>query len=183
MRGTIISNVSELRGVDERKLVTLLLMLEVLGRPESVVLREAPEVVGIGAEVGVGADARVEMKEKNMVRTRMAKPTTAVMLASETSTELQEVTQGATVVARSATKRRNAPDRCSIFGGKGHSAKICANVVTVFACEADTSGSDSDGVSAEKCKMFSSAMQQASFSTSLIKGIEMRSLGRWGISR
>ena len=35
---------------------------------------------------------------------------------------------------------------CSVCGGKGHSAKICANVVTVFACEADASGSDSDGV-------------------------------------
>ena len=183
MRGTIISNVSESRGVDERMLVTLLLMVEVPGRPGPVVLREALEVVGIGAGVGVGANARVEMKEKNMVRTRMAKPTTAVMLASETSTELQEAMQGATVVARSATKRCKAPDRCSIFGGKGHSAKICANVVTVFACEADTSGSDSDGVSAEKCKTFSSAMQQASFSKSPTKGIEMRSLGRWGISR
>ena len=183
MSGTIVSNVSEIRGVDKRMLVTLLLMLEVPGRPGYVVLLEALEVMGIGAEVGVGADARVEMKEKNMTRTRMAKATTAVMLASETSTELQEATQGATVGARSATKWCNAPDRCSIFGGKGQSAKICANVVTVFAWEADTSGSDSDGVSAEKCKTFSSAMQQARFSTSLTKGIEMRSLGRWGISR
>ena len=29
---------------------------------------------------------------------------------------------------------------------KGHSVKICANVVTVLACEADASGSDGDGV-------------------------------------
>ena len=35
---------------------------------------------------------------------------------------------------------------CSVCGGKGHSAKSCANVVTVFACEANTSGSDSDGI-------------------------------------
>ena len=35
---------------------------------------------------------------------------------------------------------------CSVCGGKGHSAKICANVVAVFAYEADASGSDSDGV-------------------------------------
>ena len=35
---------------------------------------------------------------------------------------------------------------CSVCGGKGHSAKICANVVILFACEADASGSDSDGV-------------------------------------
>ena len=44
---------------------------------------------------------------------------------------------------------------CSVCGGKGHSAKICANVVTVFACEADGSGSDSDGVlSGEKQDAF-----------------------------
>ena len=35
---------------------------------------------------------------------------------------------------------------CSVCGRKGHLAKIYANVVTVFACEADASGSDSDGV-------------------------------------
>ena len=35
---------------------------------------------------------------------------------------------------------------CSVYGGKGHSAKLCANVVTVFACEDDANGSDSDGV-------------------------------------
>ena len=35
---------------------------------------------------------------------------------------------------------------CSVCGGKDHSAKVCANVVPVFACEADASGSDSDEV-------------------------------------
>ena len=35
---------------------------------------------------------------------------------------------------------------CSVSGGKGHSAKVCASVVTVCACEADASGSDRDGV-------------------------------------
>ena len=35
---------------------------------------------------------------------------------------------------------------CSVCGGKDHSAKNCSNVVAVFACEADASGSDSDGV-------------------------------------
>ena len=39
---------------------------------------------------------------------------------------------------------------CSVCGGKGYSAKICANVVTVFACEADASGSNSDGVLSRK---------------------------------
>ena len=35
---------------------------------------------------------------------------------------------------------------CSVSGGKGHSAKVCASVVTAFACEADASGSDRDRV-------------------------------------
>ena len=35
---------------------------------------------------------------------------------------------------------------CSVYGGKGPLAKIGANVVTVFTCEADANGSDSDGV-------------------------------------
>ena len=35
---------------------------------------------------------------------------------------------------------------CSVCGGKGYSDKICTKVVTVFACEADASGSDSNGV-------------------------------------
>ena len=35
---------------------------------------------------------------------------------------------------------------CSVCGEKGHSVKICANVVTVFACEADPSGSDGDEI-------------------------------------
>ena len=34
---------------------------------------------------------------------------------------------------------------CGAYGGKGYSAKIYANVVTAFACEADASGSDSVG--------------------------------------
>ena len=39
-------------------------MLEVPGRPRPVVPREALDVVGVGAEVGGEADARVEMEEK-----------------------------------------------------------------------------------------------------------------------
>ena len=77
-------------------------------------------------------------------RWRRKSPT--AMLAMETSTELKEATQGVTVVARSATKRCDAPDRCVAFAAeRTRSAKICANVVTVFACEADVSGSDGDG--------------------------------------
>ena len=33
-----------------------------------------------------------------------------------------------------------------VGGRKGHSAKLCANVVTVYACEAATSDSDGDKV-------------------------------------
>ena len=65
MHGTIISNVSEIRGVDKRMMFTLLLLiLEDSERPGTVIFREALEVVGAGAEVCVGADARVEMEKK-----------------------------------------------------------------------------------------------------------------------
>ena len=44
---------------------------------------------------------------------------------------------------------------CGAYGGKGYSAEIYANVVTAFACEADASGSDSDGgLSAEEQNAF-----------------------------
>ena len=65
MRGTIISDGSEIRGVDEGMLVTfLLLMLEVPGRPGAVLPREALEIVGVVAEVGVGAGVETEEKRK-----------------------------------------------------------------------------------------------------------------------
>ena len=35
---------------------------------------------------------------------------------------------------------------CSVCDVKGHSAKICASIFTIFACEAGASSSDSDGV-------------------------------------
>ena len=99
---------------------------------------------GVWAEVGAGAGAETE--EKKVAKRRMAKRRTS-MPATETSTARKEATQGAAVVVRPATNRCDAPDRCvSVCGGKGHSAKNCANVVTVFACEADASGSDSNGV-------------------------------------
>ena len=44
---------------------------------------------------------------------------------------------------------------CGAYGGKDYSAKIYANVVTAFTCEADASGSDSDeGLSAEEQDAF-----------------------------
>ena len=53
-------------------------------------------------------------------------------------------------------KRFDAPDRCVVLTAeKLFSAKIYANVVTSFACEADASGSDSDGgLSAEEQDAF-----------------------------
>ena len=61
----IISNVSEIREVDKGMLVKfLLLMLEVPGRLGTVVPCEALEVVGVGAEVGMGAHVGVETQEK-----------------------------------------------------------------------------------------------------------------------
>ena len=66
----------------------------------------------VGAEVGVGAGVGTE--EKRVAKKRMTKRPTA-MLATETPTEVREATQGATVVARSATKRSDAPDWCMAF--------------------------------------------------------------------
>ena len=77
-----------------------LLILEVPGRPRAVIPREALEIVGVGAEVGVGAG--VETGEKKVTKRRMAKRQTS-MPATETSTAVKKATQGATVVARSAT--------------------------------------------------------------------------------
>ena len=98
--------------VDEGMPVTLLLlMLEV---PGTAVPCEALEVMGVGAKVDVGGDARVENGGENDGEKKMAKqPPT--MLTTETSTALKEATQGVTVVARSGTKQCDAPDRCVAF--------------------------------------------------------------------
>ena len=68
----MISNVSEIRGLEEGMLaMLLLLMLEVPGSSGGVVPREALEIVRVGAEVGVVAGAETE--EKKMAKRRMAK--------------------------------------------------------------------------------------------------------------
>ena len=104
------------KGGGRMMLVTLfLLMLEVPGRPGAVVPREALKIVGVGAEVAVGAEVGTE--EKRVAKKRMVKQPTA-MLATETPTAVKETTQGATVVARSATKRCDAPDRCVAFAAE-----------------------------------------------------------------
>ena len=48
--------------------ILLLLILKVLGRPGTVIPRDALKVVGVVAEVGMGADAGVEIEEKMMTR-------------------------------------------------------------------------------------------------------------------
>ena len=122
----------------------LLLLLEVPGSPGGVVPREALKLVGVGAEVGVGAGAETE--EKKVAKTRMAKRQTSTP-ATETSTAVREATQGAAVMARPATKRCDAPDRCVAFAAeRAIRQKHAPTSSPFFACEADASGSDSDGV-------------------------------------
>ena len=70
---------------------------------------------GVGAEVGVGAEAETE--EKKVAKKRMAKRPKSTP-ATETSTAVREATQGATVVVRPATKRCDAPDRCVAFAAE-----------------------------------------------------------------
>ena len=142
------SNVSKIREVDEGMLVTLLLLMpEVQGRPWGGVPREALEIVRVGAEVGMGAV--VETEEKKVAKRRMIK--------RQTSMPDINVDGGKGGNARcnrcgevGLKTVRCSGQMCSVRGGKGHSAKICANVVTVFACEADASGNDSYGVLSRK---------------------------------
>ena len=107
----------------------LLLMLGVSGRPGAVVPGEALEIVGVGADMGVGAG--VETKEKKVAKTKMAKRQTS-MPATETSTVIKEATQGATAVARLATKRCDAPDRCVAFAAERAIRRKYASTSSLF---------------------------------------------------
>ena len=172
-----MSNVSEIRGVDEGMLVTLLLlMLEVPGNPGGVIPREALEIVGVGAEVGVGAGAETE--EKNMAKRRMAKRRTS-MPATETSMERKEATQGTAVVVRPATKRCDAPDGCVAFAAERAIRRKCAPTSSPSSpAKLTRVTATATGFLAEKSRTPLSAMHQASFFTSLVNGVQMRSLGR-----
>ena len=163
-------------------LVTLLLlMLEVPGSPGGVVPREALEIVGVGAEVGVGAGA--EEEEKKVAKRRMAKRRTS-MPATETSMAREEATQGAAVVVRPATDRCDAPDRCVAFAAeRAIRRKYAPRSSPSLRAKLTRVAATAMGFLAEKSKTPSSAMHRASFSTSLVNGVQMRSLGRWGISR
>ena len=163
-------------------LVTLLLLiLEAPERLETVVPREGLEVVGVGAEVGVGGG--VKMEEKRMAKKRMAKPPT-VMLMTKTSTAVKEATQGVTVVVRSFTKRCDVPDRYVAFAGeRAIRLKYAPTSSPSSPAKLTRVATTVTGFSAKMSKMPSTAMNQVSVLTSLVKGIEMRSLGRWGIFR
>ena len=158
-------------------LVTLLLlMLEVPGSPDGIVPREALEIVGVEAEVGVGAGAETE--EKKVAKRRMAKRQTS-MPATETSTARKEVTQDEAVVVRPAIKRCDALDRCVAFAAE-RAIRTFAPTSSPFLPAKLTRAA---AFSAEKSRTPSSVMHQASFSTILVKGVQMRLHGRWGISR
>ena len=105
-------------------------------------------------------------------------------LVTETSTMVKEATQGATVVARSATKRCDAPDRCVAFAAdRVIRGKYVPTSSPSSPARLTRVAATLTGVSADKSRAPSSAMHHASFSTSLVKGVEMRTLGRSGISR
>ena len=151
------------------------------GKTGAVVPREALEIVGVGAEVG--AEAGMETEEKNVTKRRMAKRQTS-MPATETSTAVKEETQGATFVARSATKRCDAPARCVAFAAERSIRRKCAPTSSPsLPAKLTRVAATVTGFSAEKSRAPSCAMHQAIFSTSLVNGVQMRSLGRWGISR
>ena len=160
----------------------LLLMLEVPGSPGGVVPREALKIVGVGAEVGVGVGTETE--EKKVAKRRMANRRTP-MPATETSTARKEAMQGAAVVVRPATKRCDASDRCVAFAAKRAIRRKYAPTTSspFLPAKLTRAAATATGFSAEKSRTPSSVMHQASFSTSLVNGVQMRSLGRWGISR
>ena len=159
----------------------LLLMLEVPGSPGGVVPSEALEIVGVGAEVGVGAGAEAE--EKKVAKRRMAKRQ-ASMPATKTSTARKKATQGAAVEVRPATKRCDAPDRCVAFAAERAIRRNFSPTSSPFLPAKLTRAAATATVfSAEKSRTPLSVMHQASFSTSLVNGVQMRSYGRWGISR
>ena len=101
--------------------------------------------MGVGAEVGVGAG--VETEEKKVAKTKNEGQTTNIN-ASDGNVDGGKGGNARCNRCDEAGHKtvRYAGQVCSVCGGKSYSAKVCANVVTVFACEADASGSDSDEV-------------------------------------
>ena len=149
------------------------------GKPGGVVPHEALEIVGVRAEVGVGAGAETE--EKKVAKKRMAKRQTSTP-ATETSTAAREAIQGSTVVVRPATKRCEAPDRYVAFAAERAIRRNYAPTsLPSLPAKLTRVAATATGFLAEKNRTPSSAMHQASLTTSLVTGVQMRSLGKWGI--
>ena len=83
-----------------------------------------------------------------------------------------------------ATKRCDAPDRSVAFAGeRAIRRKYAPTSSPSLPAKLTRVAATATGFLAEKSRTPSSVMHQASFSTSLVNGVQMRSLGRWGISR
>ena len=101
----MISNVSEIRGVDEGMLIAFFVAdAESSGKISGE--RNVPQSAthrGVGGKVDVGVDTGERIADKRMARkTKMDKPPTGTP-ATEKTMVLKEAKQSATVVARSAT--------------------------------------------------------------------------------
>ena len=83
-------------------------------------------------------------------------------------------------------KSVHRPDQvCGVCGSKGHSAEVCANVVTVLACE-NTTGSNNESdtaISGEEEEALVCDMSGEYSDESNDRGVAVRLRGEWGISR
>ena len=128
---------------------------------------------GRGGRGGRGGNGGEKGGEKRMAKLQISIP------ATETSTAVKEATQGATVVARSGTKRCDAPDRCVAFAAERAIRRKCAPASSPsLLAKLTRVAATVTGFSAEKSRTPSSAMHKARFLTSLVNEVQMRSLGR-----
>ena len=133
---------------------------------------------GKGGRGGRGGNGGEKVAKRRMAKRRMSMP------ATETSTARKEATQGATVVVRPATKRCDAPDRCVAFAAeRAIRRKYAPTSSPSLPAKLARVAATATGFLAEKSRTPSSAMHQTSCSTSLANGVQIRSLGRWEISR
>ena len=172
-----------MKGVDEVMLVTLLLpMLEVPRSPGGVVPRERGVRNrggrGRGGRGGRGGNGGEKGGEKKDGQTTNINTSDGNVDGEKGGDARCSRCGGA------GHKTVRCPGQvCSVYDGKCHSAKTCANVVTVFACEADASGSDSDKVlSKEEQDAFVCDAPGTVFDEP-VYGVQMRLHGRWEIFR
>ena len=124
---------------------------------------------GRGGRGGRGRNGREKGGEKKMVKRPTSKPGT------ETSTAVKGATQGTAAVASSATNWCDAPGRCVVFAAKRAIRRKYAPTSSPSSpAKLPRVAATVTGFSAEKSRMPSSAMHQASFSTSLVNGVHMR---------